>query len=126
MLAYQWTSAAIGIIIACSIIYLVRHDYLRTDYAVWWVATALGVVVCSVRPQLIDAIGARLGISYPPVLLVIVGMGLLLIKVLTMDIERSKQERKIRRLVQKIALMEGGLGGDDSPPKDDERLKGDD
>jgi len=90
---------------------MVRHDYLRTGYAVWWVATALGIVVCSFRPQLIDAIGARLGVAYPPVLLVIVGMGLLLVKVLTMDIERSKQERKIRRLVQKIALMEKGQGG---------------
>lgn len=119
MLTYQWTSAGLGIVIACTIIYMVRHDYLRTGYALWWVSTALAIIVFALRPQLVDAIGARLGIAYPPVLLIIVGLGLLLIKVLTMDIDRSRQERKLRRLVQKIALLEGEQGRENGSPGDD-------
>ena len=108
-----------GIFVACAIIYMVRHDYLRTSYAVWWVLTAVAIVVFALRPQLVDAIGARLGIAYPPVLLIIVGMGLLLIKVLTMDIERSRQERNLRRLVQKVALLEGEHGRANASQVDD-------
>lgn len=126
MLTYQWTSAGLGIVIACFIIYMVRHDYLRTGYAVWWVLTAVAVVVFALRPQLVDAIGGRLGIAYPPVLLILAGMGSLLIKILTMDIERSRQERKLRRLVQKIALLEGERGGDASCPERENTSQGDD
>lgn len=126
MLPYQWTSAGIGIVIACSIIIMVRHDYLRTSYAVWWVSTAIAIVVFALRPQLVDAIGARLGIAYPPVLLIIVGLGLLLVKVLSMDIDRSRQERKLRRLVQKIALLEAEQDGGDSCSRRGAELQGGD
>jgi hypothetical protein len=36
-------------------------------------------------------------------------MGLLLIKVLTMDLERSRQERTLRRLAQRLAMLETDL-----------------
>jgi hypothetical protein len=36
-------------------------------------------------------------------------MGFILIKILSMDLERSKQERMLRRLNQKIAMLEGFL-----------------
>ena len=119
MLTYQWTSAGMGFVIACAIIYMVRHDYLRTGYALWWVSTAVAIAVCSLCPQLIDVVGVRLGMAYPPVLLVIVGMGLLLVKMLTMDIDRSRQERKLRRLVQKIAILEGRQGSEGAAQDDD-------
>jgi hypothetical protein len=39
----------------------------------------------------------------------VLGMGLILIKVLTMDLERSRQERKLRRLAQRLAMLEADL-----------------
>jgi hypothetical protein len=50
--------------------------------------------------------GVLMGVSYPPILAVVVGLGLVLIKMLTMDVERSRQERKIRRLTQQLAILE--------------------
>jgi len=45
-------------------------------------------------------------VSYPPVLAIVLGFALLLIKILTMDLERSRQERMIRRLTQRLAILE--------------------
>jgi hypothetical protein len=109
VIPYQWTSAAIGLLIAGTILFLVRRDHLHGPYAVWWLAVSAAVVVVSVFPGLVDQAASRLGIAYPPVLPVLVGMGLILIKILTMDVERSRQELHLRRLTQRIAMLEAQL-----------------
>jgi hypothetical protein len=65
-----------------------------------------------VFPQWIAQFGVLLGVSYPPILILTVGMGFILIKILSMDLERSRQERTIRRLTQKIAIIEDEKTGD--------------
>lgn len=106
MIAYQWTSAGIGLIIACLIVFLVRHDHMKTRYSIWWLAIA-GVIGClGIWPKGIDWIGWKLGVHYPPILIIITAIGFILIKILTMDIDRSRRERRLRRLVQKVAMLE--------------------
>lgn len=109
MIPYQWTSAAIGLAIGGSILYLVRRDHLHGPYAVWWLTVSIGVVLVSLFPGMINRIAGLLGVSYPPILVVVIGIGLLLIKTLTMDLERSRQERRIRRLTQRLAMLEAEL-----------------
>jgi hypothetical protein len=47
-----------------------------------------------------------------------VGVGMMLIKILTIDLEQSRQERKIRRLTQRLAMYEADqnliIGHDDN------------
>ncbi len=57
-------------------------------------------------PPVIDWLGGVTGIYYPPVLPIIVGIGMILIRMLKMDIDRSQQERQLRRLTQKLAMLE--------------------
>jgi hypothetical protein len=61
---------------------------------------------------LIDFIAGKFGIAYPPILAVVVGVGLVLVKMLTMDLDRSRQEQKIRRLTQRLAILEADLDVD--------------
>lgn len=107
MLTYQMTSMAIGLTLGAAILWLVRRDHLHGPYAVWWIGSALTVILLGVFPKFVDDISVLLGISYPPMLIVVVGFALLLVKILTMDIERSRQERRIRRLAQHLAILEG-------------------
>ena len=107
MISYQVTSTAIGLAIACTILFLVRRNHMHGPYAVWWLCVAAIVVVLGFFPRVFDDIAMRVGVSYPPILAVVVGLGLILIKMLTMDLERSRQERKIRRLAQQLAILEG-------------------
>jgi hypothetical protein len=105
----QITSALIGALLAGAILYLVRRDHMHGSYALWWLAVAAAILVLGVFPPVIDWLGRVSGISYPPVLPIIVGIGMILIRMLRTDIDRSRQERQLRRLAQKLAILEQEL-----------------
>ncbi|WP_456405294.1 DUF2304 domain-containing protein [Thiolapillus sp.] len=102
----NWISATIGLLTAGLIFYLVRRDHLHTRYALWWVPVALVMAVLGVFPQIVDWIGRMLGISYPPVIPLLLGLVAMVVKILVMDIERSRNEVKLTRLVQRVAMLE--------------------
>ncbi len=106
VITYQWITAILGVVIAGSILFLVRRDHLHGPYAVWWLLIALITTVLGVWPKLVDGLIYALGVGYPPVLLLVFAQGLMLVKILTMDIERSRQERRLRRLAQQMAIIE--------------------
>lgn len=103
------TSLGIGITISVTILVLVRKNHLMVSHAIWWLMVAAASITFGAYPWLIDRIGAMLGIQYPPILLIVVGLGLVLIKMLTMDLKRSEQERNIRALTQRMAILEGEM-----------------
>ena len=105
----QLTSAAIGILLAGAILYLVRRDHMHGSYALWWLAIAAAILLLGVFPAVIDGLGRITGSSYPPILPIIVGIGMILIRMLRTDIDRSRQERQLRRLAQKLAILEQEL-----------------
>lgn len=105
-MTYQLTSMALGLMLAAAILFLVRRDHLHGPYALWWIGVAATVAFLGFFPRLFDVVAIKLGISYPPILAVVMGFSMLLVKLLTMDLERSRQERLIRRLAQRLALLE--------------------
>ena len=106
MITYQITSMAMGIAIAIVILYLVRRDHLHGAYAIWWIGAAVTIGLLGFFPRFFDYLALYVGVSYPPVLAIVLGFGMLLVKILTMDLERSRQERLIRRLAQRLAMLE--------------------
>ncbi|MBE9546126.1 MAG: DUF2304 domain-containing protein [Proteobacteria bacterium] len=106
---YQWTTAIIGIVIAFIILLLIRRDLLHVKRSLWWIGIAALIVVMGFFPTTIDKFGILLGVNYPPVLILTLGIGFILIKILSMDLERSRQERTLRRLTQRMAILEGML-----------------
>lgn len=100
---------AIGLLLAGTILYLVRRDHLHGPYALGWLALATGVILIAAFPRIIDRIGNVVGIYYPPILVCLVAIAALLIKSLISDLERSRQERALRRLSQKVAILDNEL-----------------
>ena len=80
---------------------------MHIKYSVFWLLLAVAIVLIGIFPTLSDKIAGIVGISYSPVLIIVVGMGLILIKMLIMDIERSKHDRDLRILIEKLAVFEG-------------------
>ncbi len=111
MSLYNLVSAAAAILIAGSIFLLVRRDQLHTRYAIWWIPLAVAVLVVGLFPGLNDRLAWMLGIAYPPVLPLIIGLGMLIIKILLMDVERSRNEQKLHRLTQRLGMLECELLG---------------
>ncbi len=121
MLTGQITSAILGIGLTAAILFLVRRDHLHGPYAVWWFAVAAATFALGVFPALVVWLGRVTGIVYAPVLPIIVGLSLILIRMLKLDIDRSKQERQIRRLTQKLAILEQELDRLGGRPERDPR-----
>jgi hypothetical protein len=109
LMPYQWTTAILGVLIAGAIFLLVRRDSLRSRYSVWWLLVAIVIVIVGFFPEIFNRIGLYLGVHYPPILIMTLSVGFVLVKILAMDLERSLQERKIRRLTQRLAILEGLL-----------------
>lgn len=103
-------SAVIGIALAATILYLVRRDHLHGSYALWWLVIAAAALVVGLFPHAIDRLGEVVGIAYPPILALIFAIGLILVRMLLMDVDRSRQERALRRLTQRLAILDQELG----------------
>ncbi len=113
-MTYQLTSLVVGLALGASIFWLVRSGHLHGPRAFWWLGLAIAIILFGLWPQLTDVIARYLGVSYPPILVVILGLGLLFIKMMTMDLERTRQEQRLRRLAQRLAMLEALLESKDS------------
>lgn len=100
------TTFVLGIGLAAMILWLVRRDRLSLSHGVFWMCVALIAAVLGTWPRLIDRLAATLGISYPPALLLLLAIILLFIKGLMSDIEKTRLERRLRRVNQRLALYE--------------------
>ena len=106
MRSYHLTVLVIGIGLAISILYLVRRDHLYIRQGVFWILIAAGSLFLGSWPQLIDRVGDLLGVAYPPTLLFLAAIVVLVIRALFGDIAITKLRRDLRRLNQRIALLE--------------------
>ncbi len=126
-------TSVIGFIAALTIIVLIRRDHLHVRYGLWWIAVAGAFILFGFYPEIIDWLAARLGVAYGPTLALTLGLTVFVIKILTIDIARSRNETRIVRLIQRIAMLESEVdtlrrqledrdaGGTDAPtsPPDD-------
>jgi hypothetical protein len=106
---YQTSTAIIGGAIAALIFFLVRRNRLHPRHAFWWLPTATLVLVLGLFPRLSDLIAPYFGISYPPMLVVVVAVVVMLIKLLLMDIDRTRAEVRLNRLIQEMAILEARI-----------------
>jgi hypothetical protein len=99
----------IGLSTAITIMFLIRRDHLHVRYGLWWMGAAVAFALLGLFPTIFDRVAHFLGIAYPPVLALILGLIALVLKILVMDIERSRNTIRMQRLVQRIALLEAEL-----------------
>jgi hypothetical protein len=102
-------TGVIGIATAIAIVILIRKDHLHVRYGLWWMIAALMFTLLGFFPAFFDNIAQYIGIAYPPMLALTIGVVVLVIKILVMDIERSRNAVKLQRLTQRIALLESDL-----------------
>jgi hypothetical protein len=107
MKSYALTVFIMGIGLAVGILYLVRRDHIYIRQGLFWIAIGALSLVFGIWPTLIDVIGEALGVAYPPTLLLLVAIIVLILKALLGDIALTKLRRDLRRLNQRMALLEG-------------------
>ncbi|MBD9408305.1 DUF2304 domain-containing protein [Acidovorax sp. ACV02] len=123
MASLQFTTALMGIGLAALILYLIRRDHLYVMHGLFWVVVAGAAAVLGASPGLIDWLALLLGVSYPPTLLLLLVCMVLLIKALHSDMVNTRIERDLRRLNQRLALLEADLVQKRAkPPQDQDPL----
>jgi hypothetical protein len=103
---YHLTVLVIGFGLAYGILHLVRRDHLYIRQGVFWIVIAFLSLALAIWPSFIDLLGGALGIAYPPTLLFLVAIVVLVVKALMNDIALTQIRRDLRRLNQRIALLE--------------------
>ena len=109
---YHLTILVIGVGLAAGILMLVRRDHIYIRQGLFWILVAGMSLGLAIWPDLIDRLGGMLGIAYPPALLLLVAIVVLTVKALLGDIALTKVRRDLRRLNQRMALLEA-----EHPPK---------
>ena len=102
-------TSIIGIIAAIIILILIRRDLLHVRYGLLWVAAAVAFALLGLFPALFDSFAKYMGIANPPILALTIGVVVLVLKILVMNLERSRNAIRMQRLVQRIGLLESDL-----------------
>ena len=102
----QITTGLLGLGLAVLILHLLRRDHIYILHAVFWIVIAALAALLGLWPGLIDRAANWIGISYPPAALLLGAVVVLFIKSLYADITHTRLERQVRRLNQRIALLD--------------------
>lgn len=102
-------TGCIGLLTAFTIVWLIRRDLLHVRFGLWWLAVAVAFIVVGLYPRGMDRLAAVLGIANGPDLALTLAIAALVVKILVMDIARSRSEMRVQRLVQRTAMLEAEL-----------------
>ncbi len=102
----QITTSLLGLGLALIILHLLRRDHIYILHGLFWIVIAALAALLGFWPGLIDRAAGWIGISYPPAALLLGAVLVLLVKSLYADITNTRLERQLRRLNQRIALLD--------------------
>lgn len=108
MPALQITTSLIGLGLAALILILLRRDHLYVHHGLFWIVVAALGALLGLWPGLIDRLAHLVGISYAPAALLLGAVVVLFIKALYADMMQTRLERQLRRLNQRVAMLELG------------------
>ena len=84
----------------------VRRAHIRVEYSVVWLAASLALLVLSRSPGLLVWLAGRLGISYPPLAVVLTGGVIFLLIFFRYSVIVSRLKDDNIALAQRVAILE--------------------
>ena len=83
----------------------IRRSQLYIDDAIYWIVSAVLLLIISIFPQIAIFASELFGIQSPANFVFLFMIFIVLIKLFNMAIELSVQKHRLNRLVQKLALV---------------------
>lgn len=117
-MSYAISAAVIGSVLTACVLWLIRRDQLYLRDATFWLFTAVASIVLGLFPVLVDQLGGAAGVIYPPALVLALVCAVLTIKALLSDIALTGLRREVRRLNQRVALIDAEKRADETSEKD--------
>lgn len=88
------------------IVEAVRKRRLREQYALTWLLTGIVLLVLALRRDLLTVVSNLMGIYYPPSALLVIGIGFIVLVLLSFSVVVSELSLKVARLTEKVALLD--------------------
>jgi hypothetical protein len=109
MKSYLLMSGVLGVLFSLVVVWFIRKDHMHVQYSLWWLTVAAVAILLGLNPGLIDQAARGLGVDYPPTLLFLWAIVALFFKALLGDVERSRSQRRLLRLTQRVVMLEEQL-----------------
>lgn len=100
----QLAGLVLVIVFVAMIVIMVRRGRLRAKYSFLWLAVGAVILVFSAIPGFLDKTALAVGIYYPPALLFLGAIMLLMFIAVHFSWELTRLEARMRTLVEELAL----------------------
>ncbi|HZG58494.1 DUF2304 domain-containing protein [Paenibacillus sp.] len=101
----RWLLAAAGLVYTYFAMFMLIKKKLNELNTLVWLSSCFVIVVFSIFPELFDRLALAVGVAYPPSLLFLLSVLVLLLLTLHQSMQISKLQEKIRDLTQFLALQ---------------------
>lgn len=98
-----------GLVLLAIIVNLIRQRRLKEEYSWIWLLTGLGIFILVIYYPLLLLVSQLMGAKIPVTALFLSGFLFLILITLFYSVKLSELSDKVRRLAQKIALLEKKL-----------------
>jgi hypothetical protein len=95
-----------SVLLFLAVLFSVRRAHIRVEYSVSWLGAALALLVLSLNPGALDWLAASLGITYPPIALLLVISCVFLFVLYRFSIRISDLKDANIALAQRVAILE--------------------
>ncbi|WP_167145223.1 DUF2304 domain-containing protein [Actinomyces sp. ZJ308] len=96
---------AFGVVVLVSVFLKMRNAGMKEAYATWWIVIAVGSVLFSVVPGVLEFLSHALGVAVPLNLGFFVAGIILLLLSLRFSVDLSQASEDRRRLTEEIAIL---------------------
>lgn len=95
----------LGVSFVFTVFYLLVRHKINERNSLLWLAGSLGILVLATIPNLLDIVARWLGVSYPPTLLFLLSILVILLIILHQSIQISVLQARCRELTQYLAIV---------------------
>ena len=96
----------LSLVLMVVILYSVRRSHIRVEYSVSWLAAAIILLVLSRSPGAFDWIATQLGLTYPPLALMILVFCVFLVVIYRFSVVISDLKDANIAMAQRLAIVE--------------------
>jgi len=99
-------TTGMSVLLIALVLTSLRRSHIRVEYSVSWLVASLAILVLSRSQSTLEAIAARLGITYPPLALMLLAGCVFVVIFYRFSVIISKLKDDNIALAQRVAILE--------------------
>lgn len=93
-----------GLLFVGTVFYLLIKRRINERNSLFWLSGSIIILILSAFPEILEVVARAIGVEYPPTLLFLIAILILLLIVLSQSIQISVLNEQLKELTQHVAL----------------------